>query len=153
MRVRSLFSSYQAVLTFALASAGPLVACASPNAGSTTLTAADVPASQAEPAPSPANAPEPPVGQLVCRTKSPEIGTAELFLEWKGTGAKGTLRRVAPSGNVTVQNVRAERHKGAIIADETTSSDLAVHAATVRQHQGKQRIRLGDWKQPWTVCE
>jgi len=89
----------------------------------------------------------------VCRTKTSAEGTTELFLDWNGAAAKGVLRRTAPSGNVTLTNVRAERYNGQIIADDTQSTDLVVHAAAVREQGGKRLIRLGDWKQAWSACE
>src|SRR5262245_4808872 len=99
--------------------AGSLIACA-PRTATTTTTAADVsiPASRKEAgAHEKRAAQEAADGQLECRTKSNAEGTTELYLDWNGSSARGTLRHVAPSGNVSLQNVRAERHKGAIIAD------------------------------------
>ena len=138
---------FQLTVAAALLSTSALVACAPPRTESTTtLTAAEV-------APAAKEAPPPPDGQLVCRSTSVAEGTTELYLEWKGSAAKGTLRRVAPSGETHVQKVQAERYKGMIVADDTLSTDLAIHAATIREHNGKQRIRLGDAKQGWSVCE
>lgn len=145
------YTSSTPLLTAALSLiAGAFVACA-PTTSATTVTAADVaaPASR-EATPAAADAS---FGSLVCRTKSIQEGTTELYLSWDGPSARGVLRRIAPSGNETVQNVKAERFKGLIIADDTMTVDLVVHAATIAQHEGKPHIRLGDWKQPWAACE
>ncbi len=91
-------------------------------------------------------------GQLACRT-SRENGTTELFLDWQGPKARGILRRVAPSGNLTEMTVHAEHYKNMIVADDIWETDLAAHAALVAPHKGKLYMRLGDWSQPWTVCE
>jgi hypothetical protein len=144
--VRSNPLSRPTSLTIAVALvAGAFVACAPAKPATTTLTSAELPA--------PKEAEPPPPGQLVCRASSIHDGTTELFLEWNGGAAKGTLRRTAPSGMVSQQNVRAERYKGMIVADDTLSTDLVVHAATVREHNGKPHIRLGESKQGWIACE
>jgi len=136
-----------------------LVACAAP-ASQTTVTAANVSASPApvdapvakeSAAPSEARPAAPP-GQLACRAETRDEGTMELYLEWNGATAKGVLRRTAPSGNVTEQNVTAERHQNVIIADDVHATDLVVHAATVADIGGKKRIRLGEWSSAWTEC-
>jgi len=122
------------------------------------LTSADVTAKEA-----PSNAPsdgeaaptiaeERPAGELVCRIDGPE-GKAELYLDWKKSSATGVLRIVAPSGNVTEHKVEAERYQGMIIADDIHSRDLVVHAATVRDHEGKRYMRIGEWSQSWTACQ
>ncbi|MDB4936803.1 MAG: hypothetical protein JWP87_3775 [Labilithrix sp.] len=92
-------------------------------------------------------------GQLTCRTKSVLDGTSELYLEWNGETAKGVLRRVAPSGMVYVERVRAERFKGAIIADPPESIDLVDHVAVVGSQNGKQFMRVGNAQQPWVACD
>jgi hypothetical protein len=131
-----------------------LAACAS-HPSSTTVTAAEMPKaapsaskdsgkSVAEPAPE---------GQLVCRSQSRDEGTTELYLQWSGDSAKGTLRRISLSGMVSDTHVQAQRMKNSIIADDINASDLVVHAATVGKHDGKQYIRLGESKQNWTVCQ
>jgi hypothetical protein len=150
--MRSLKFAAQIPMLAAAVAAVALVACASP-AAPTTLTAADISTPSAREAAKDATPGAAAEGQLVCRTKSSAEGTTELFLEWKGTEAKGSLRRTAPSGNVTTQNVHAERYKGMIIADDTSATDLVIHAATVADHNGKQHIRLGDWKSGWAACE
>ncbi len=136
------------------ATLGSLIACA-PATSTTTTTAADVPTREAEEArasraPIGGVAPE---GQLACRAHNLFDGDVELYLDWKGTEAHGQLLREAPSGMVTTTNVRAERHKGMVIADDTLSQDLVVHAATLREKNGKTYIRLGDARAPWTACE
>lgn len=141
---------------FVALAAGAFVACAPPPTASTAITAAEVSR------PSPAEAPpvaeaveasEVPAGQLACRTKSRVDGTSELYLEWNGGVAKGVLRRAAPSGMVYVQRVQAERSNGMIVADDAGETDLVVHAAVVRQENGKQLMRLGDGTQSWSICE
>lgn len=92
-------------------------------------------------------------GELVCRAKTQFEGTVELYLDWKNGAAKGIVRRVAPSGDVHVTKVTAEKYKDAIVADDPASNDLAVHAAMVQMHNGRNHIRLGDWKQPWAPCQ
>lgn len=128
------------------------VACAAPNAVSTTeTTSAEIPAARES-----GRAPiagERPAGQLVCRASSIHEGSIEVYLDWKGTSASGTLRRKTLAGNVVEQKLHAERMKGAIIADDVESQDLVVHAAMIREHKGHTYVRLGDWKQGWTACE
>lgn len=143
-------------LTVAVALAGSaLVACAPSQTPPSMVIAANVPnvAPSAPSAVVESEAPPLPAGQLACRTKTVAEGTAELFLEWSGTSATGVLRRVAPSGEVYLQPVRAERVKGTIIADDPASSDLVVHAATIHEQDGKRYIRLGDYRQSWSACE
>jgi hypothetical protein len=94
-----------------------------------------------------------PVGQLVCRAKSVSDGVTELFLDWNGKAASGTLRRKAPSGMVYVQPVHAERHQGLIVVDESNAPDLVSHAAMVVQQDGKLLMRVGDSGQPLSTCE
>jgi hypothetical protein len=90
----------------------------------------------------------------VCRAKNTAEGTtAELFLDWNGNSAKGTLRTRTGSGMVGLHKVEAERYKGAIIADDTSASDLVVHAAVVGERHGRKYIRLGEWNERWWVCE
>ena len=140
--------------------AAALAGCA-PHAASTTITSADVAGStpQAPPAPEATVTPSdssdsaPPAGKLVCRTKSGVDGTSELYLAWSGNEATGSLRRVAPSGMVYVQPVRAERTSGLIVVDGTCETDLVSHAATIRNDGGKQLMRVGDPGQAWTACE
>jgi hypothetical protein len=150
--------------------ASAFVACApgaptiAPTNAPTTTTAADVPGAAAEPAAVEAPAPreassssdleaEGVRGQLVCRTKSLFDGTSDLYLEWNAEGATGTLRRVAPSGMVYVQPVKAQRYKTMILVDEPSSEDLVTHAAVVASQNGKQHMRIGDADQRWTTCE
>jgi hypothetical protein len=151
--VRSL-SEALGTLTFAVF-AGVFVACAPTQTASTTTTAADLPSPSRSDAPSTREAADAdgPEGQLACKSRSMAEGKAELYLDWNGSSARGTLRREAPSGMVSVQNIRAERYKGMVIADDTLSTDLVVHAATLREHNGKKYIRLGDYKQAWLACE
>jgi hypothetical protein len=93
---------------------------------------------ESEPAAAASDAPS---GDLVCRASSPD-GRTELYLTWAGTDATGVLRTIGPSGAVTDTRVRAERNKSAIIVDESSSTDLAVHLATVVTDNGKRRIRV-----------
>src|SRR4051812_27346597 len=108
--------------------AGGLAACAPPATAPTGTTAADIaPPSPAESPPatrSEAVEEEAPASRLVCRTTSRVDGTSELYLEWNGTVAKGSLRTVAPSGMVYVQRVQAERSSGTIVADDARETDL-----------------------------
>jgi hypothetical protein len=143
--------------------AASLFACAAPQTGSTTTTtAADV----SEPAPREAASREAAgeereeraalealPGRLECRATDAYGVTTELFLEWTGESAKGTLRRLTPSGMVSVRPVRAERHEGAIIADHPNEKDLTVHAAVVGERDGKRLMRAGDADQAWSICE
>lgn len=89
---------------------------------------------------------------LVCRAKSSSEGTYELVLHWQGSTAKGALRQIAPSGNVTEQTVRAERQGSTIIADSIWEKDLAVHAAIVAEKSGKKYMRAGT-DGAWRACE
>jgi hypothetical protein len=89
----------------------------------------------------------------VCRTQRPLEGTTELYLDWSGDVARGSLRRTSASGNVSELRVEGERHGATVVLDDPTSDDLVVHAATLRTEDGKQRIQLGDWHQPWSACE
>jgi hypothetical protein len=148
----------------AILAAGALVACAPATASSTTLTAADVsepaapsaresapaeePAAEAAPSPLPS-----PGGERICVATDPFGVTTELFLEWTGEEGKGTLRRRTPSGMVTELPVRAERAGGLVVADGPGPVDLVSHAATVRSIEGKPYMRLGDYNQPWSLCE
>lgn len=126
-----------------------------------TVTAAEIPsatpseeATEQPEAPAPREAAQEPEGDPpVCRAKSPGGGTTELILEWKGDEAKGVLRTVAPSGNVTEQKVVAQRHKGMIVADDIHAKDLVDHAAIVRTQDGRPYILLSDHEQIWTACE
>lgn len=144
-----------------------MVGCAPPRTASTTVTAAEV-SSDSEAQPEPREAPRPPAmdradtppetvpapaGHRVCRSQSPLEGTIELYLDWEGSEAKGTLRTIAPSGAVTDRRVRAERHQKLIVADDPSSIDLAVHAAIVGERNGKYYMRAGESSQAWTVCE
>jgi len=139
---------WQACIVIASLVAG----CASSGqVGTTTMTAADVPVSAPETPP--ASRPESieareeparPAGDLVCRAKT-ENGTAELYLTWEGSTAKGTLRTLAPSGLVTEKTVRAQRDKGLIVAHDIWEDDILVHSAVVSDANGKKHIRLNDW--------
>jgi hypothetical protein len=158
-------SPYSSVVLALVASA--FVACAPARAAEatapTTTTGAEVSSASpeaSEPAPAPASREasnavdgDAPRGQLVCRTKSLVDGTSELYLEWNAEGATGTLRRVAPSGMVYVQPVKAQRYKTMILVDEPSSEDLVTHAAVVASQNGKQHMRVGDADQRWTTCE
>ncbi len=100
-----------------------------------------------------AAAPAPVAGQLVCRTTGAVDGTTEVFLEWSGSSATGTLRRQSPSGMVYVQRVKAERAASLIIVDEPSNEDLMTHAAVIGKQDGKTLMRIGGAGSPWTACE
>lgn len=142
-----------------------LVGCASQakTASTTTMTAADVETTKSSiDAPAPREAPpstaassgptlEELPGQLVCKTSNRDDGTSELRLEWSGSAATGTIRTIAPSGEVTVQRVKAERYRGMIIVDEPGQEDLVKHAAVVAPSNGKQAMRVGSGM--YATCE
>ena len=140
-----------------------IVACSPVHTtAATTTTAADVANATPSEVPAPreaapaaeADVPAPALpGQLVCRAKSVVDGTTEVFLEWNGKSATGTLRREAPSGMVYVQRVQAERADSLIIVDEPGNEDLMSHAAVIGKQDGKTLIRIGGAGQPWTPCE
>lgn len=152
-------------MTAAAASISSIVACSPVHStGATTTTAADV--ANATPAEVPAaptpreSAPEAdvaaapaPAGQLVCRAKSVVDGTTEVFLEWTGHSATGTLRHEVPSGMVYVQRVQAERADSLIIVDEPGNEDLMSHAAVIGKQDGKTLMRIGGAGKPWMPCE
>ncbi len=132
-----------------------VVACGTPRAATTTVNAAAVttePATTEKETTSPPRAearPESPGGQLVCTTTRSLDGTTELWLDWNGSEATGMLRRIAPSGMVHEQKVRAERYEGKVIVDDINSTDLAVHTAVMKD----KRILLGDSNPGWSNCE
>ena len=108
----------------------------------------------AEVAPAPKEAPRPaPKGVLVCKANSVQEGSIEVWLDWKGTSATGTLRRRTLAGDVSDTELTAGKMRGTIVADDVHSQDLVVHAAMLHDHKGRQYVRLGDWKQGWTPCE
>src|SRR5687768_17457708 len=76
---------------------GAFAACAPQRPASTTVTSGNLaPVAEREAEPPAADVPD---GELVCRSKSTSEGTSELYLDWKAPGgARGTLRRIAPSG-------------------------------------------------------
>jgi hypothetical protein len=133
------------------------IACGSSRSATpapTTVTAADHPAASAPPPAEVAAAPAPHQaealpGELVCKITDAMGVQTELFVD----GAKAELRRIAPSGTSEVKALTAGRHGGMIIADKPGETDLVVHAATVRDQNGKRYMRLGDWNEPWTACE
>ena len=140
-----------------------LVGCAAKGnaAGTTTMTAADVPpakSSSEEAAPATREAPssmaakpEELPGQLVCKTSNHVDGVTELRLEWNGSSANGTIRTIAPSGETTVLHVKAERYRGMIVVDEPGQEDLVKHAAVVAPSNGKQAMRVGSGM--YATCE
>lgn len=145
-----------------------LVGCASQGktASTTTMTAADVQSmkSSSEEAPAAREASSStsasPVaaakqdelpGQLVCKTSNRDDGATELRLEWSGSTGTGTIRTIAPSGETTVQRVKAERYRGMIVVDEPGQEDLVKHAAVVAPSNGKQAMRIGSGM--YTTCE
>lgn len=145
---------------------GALTACAQPPhvamTGMTSTTSSELgePAApapredraerhEAEAAPSSTPAAAPVEGQLVCKTKDAFGVVTELYAE----GDKGTLRSLAPSGNVEEKRLKIERLGNVIFADEPSSEDLAVHAVTLRHAEGKTFLRQGDWNQAWSACQ
>ena len=91
-----------------------------------------------------------PAGALACKTRDAFGVVTEVYLE--GRGRTGTLRRITPSGMNEEESLRFERSGGALIGDRPTSDDLAVHAVTIREAEGKKYLRLGDRKQSWSAC-
>lgn len=149
--------------SFALASIAAfalLAGCASTSTSTTTVTSADVAAPAAREATTrtidvdaTTHFAPPPAGDLVCHVTTMEQGTVELYVTWNKSGeGKGTLRRIAPSGNLTEQTIHAERVQGAIVADDVLSRDLVVHAAMVKEHKGKKYVRVDDSKR-WVPCQ
>ena len=139
-----------------------LVGCASSakTAGTTSTTAADVASSTSsseaapssrEASPGSSSKPEELPGQVVCKTSNRDDGSTELRLEWKGNAATGTIRTIAPSGETTVQRIKAEKYRGMIIVDEPGQEDLVLHAAVVAPSNGKQAMRVGSGM--YTTCE
>jgi hypothetical protein len=138
------------------------VANASPTEATTVTAAAPAPPAVREsastqlpqnPLGAEADSPAPAAGQLVCRTTGAVDGTTEVFLEWTGTSATGTLRRHSPSGMVYVQRVKAERAASLIIVDEPSNEDLMNHAAVIGKQDGKTLMRVGGAGAAWTACE
>ncbi len=97
------------------------------------------------------SAPAAPTGQLVCRATA-DGNAHQIFLEWNGDTAKGTLRTSTPSGMVRLEPIKAERYKARIIIDDPTSEDLAVHKATLVEDRKGKQLQMGDHTQPWTQC-
>jgi hypothetical protein len=129
------------ILPFVLA-ALTLTACARPQ------VVAHAPAPPPPPAPVEEAAPPAPDGELACRTKDAFGVTTEVYLR----GARGTLRRLTPSGMNEQLPLEVERHGDALIGDLPASEDLAVHAVTLRRAEGKAYVRLGDRNQSWSAC-
>jgi hypothetical protein len=150
------FSPSLALLLGALASS---VACAPARPAESAPPAAapsedaTMPAKTAEPAPQQeaANEPPTPSGQLVCQA-SADGNKEQLYLEWEGDMAKGTLRTFTQSGKVRYEPVRAERYKARIVIDDPESTDLAVHKATLVDSSKGKQIQIGDYNAPWTKC-
>ncbi len=95
--------------------------------------------------------PQPP-GQLVCRATA-DGNAHQIFLEWNGDTAKGTLRTSTPSGMVRQEPIRAERYKARIIIDDPNSDDLAVHKATLVDGRKGKQLQMGDHTHGWTQCD
>jgi hypothetical protein len=137
------------------------VASASPSEAMTAPAAPDAPAARESastelpqnPLAAGVEAPASALGQLVCRTTGAVDGTTEVFLDWTGSSATGTLRRQSPSGMVYVQRVKAERAASLIIVDEPSNEDLMTHAAVIGKQDGKTLMRVGGAGSPWTACE
>lgn len=131
-------------------------ACASEPPATATLTAADVAKireaqSQPKAAPVPVTTDVPEDGKLVCHAARADRGSYELYLKWTNGTAKGVLRDIAPSGNVTTTNVGADSHGGVTVVDELFNGDLAEHAAIVKNHDGKRLMRVNGTG-AWLVC-
>lgn len=138
-----------------------LAACAAPHPASTTVTSATVAAPQKREASAFTDAAREegvrrkavtPPGTIVCKAKDAFGVMTELFVEHEGEGddIPGSLRSVAPTGNVYLQAVRIQRHGGKLLVDEPGEVDLFTHVATVATIRGKQHMRLG---QVWAPCE
>ncbi len=127
-----------------LTSSSPATATASPT---------ELPASREGSAGAETHEGSAPAGKLVCRTHNCVDGTTELFLDWDGKVASGTLRTTAPSGMVYEKKVRAERYQGTIVVDEPSCTDLAEHAAMVVEQRGKLHMRVGAPGQAVSACE
>lgn len=141
-------------LAFALSSLA--FACASEPPATATLSAADVAkireeAAHPKAAPLPTGGEVPDDGKLVCRAPRADRGSYELRLTWTNGTAKGVLRDIAPSGNVTTTNVGADSHGGITVVDELFNGDLAEHAAIVKNHEGKRLMRVNGTG-AWLVC-
>lgn len=106
------------------------------------MTHAAAPEADGEPQPS---------GQLVCRANA-DGNAHQIFLEWNGDTAKGTLRTSTPSGMVRQEPIRAERYKARIIIDDPNSDDLAVHKATLVDGRKGKELQMGDHTHGWTQC-
>lgn len=131
-------------------------ACASDPPATATLSAADVAKireAQGKPkaAPVPVTTDVPEDGKLVCHATRPDRGSYELYLKWTNGTAKGVLRDIAPSGNVTTTNVGADSHGGVTVVDELFNGDLAEHAAIVKNQDGKRLMRVNG-AGAWLVC-
>jgi hypothetical protein len=92
-----------------------------------------------------------PKGQLVCRTTA-DGNAHQIYLEWNGDTAKGTLRTSTPSGMVRQEPIKAERYKARIIIDDPNSDDVAIHKATLVEDRKGKHIQLGDHTQRWIDC-
>jgi hypothetical protein len=125
-------------------------------AAGTTTTAADVASASPSEAMTAPAAPDAPAARESASTELPQnplAGTTEVFLDWTGSSATGTLRRQSPSGMVYVQRVKAERAASLIIVDEPSNEDLMTHAAVIGKQDGKTLMRVGGAGSPWTACE
>lgn len=118
-----------------------------PAAEGASTTPAGLPAAAAAPV---AADDDRPAGELVCRGVSEEGGATELFLDWKGGEADGTLREVAPSGMVHEKKVHAERQQGLVVADDIYEKDLVTHAAIVAERGGKKLMKVDN---AWVRCQ
>ncbi|MDB4945058.1 MAG: hypothetical protein JWP97_4592 [Labilithrix sp.] len=109
-------------------------------------------AGAAEQASAPSDAPP---GRLVCRTTNAVDGTSELYLEWEGKEATGTLRQTTQSGMVHNQRVTAEREGNVILVDDPREhDDLVTHTAVLQQNGGSLQMRLGrGMSGTWGKCD
>jgi hypothetical protein len=89
-------------------------------------------------------------GDLVCRASNSDGSETELYLKWDGNEAEGVLRETAPSGMVHQKNVRAERHKNLVVADDVYEKDVTTHAAVLAERAGKKVIKVQD---AWSNCQ
>jgi hypothetical protein len=89
------------------------------------------------------------VPNLECRASLGDL-IYELFLEWDGNVARGSLR-TSTGARATTQAVQAELYKGLVLVNSPNSRGSS-RIATVQEAE-KRRIQVGDWKEPWLSCE
>jgi hypothetical protein len=92
-----------------------------------------------------------PAGSLYC-TATTDGSTRELYLDWKGDKANGTLRTSNAKGVVQEEAVRAERTKARVVIADPAKPDATARKATIVLKGDAKKIQVGDGKQPWTSC-